>query len=47
MTAQLKRLTALLLVSIFLTAFTTGCNTMEGAGEDLEEAGDKVEEATD
>jgi predicted small secreted protein len=23
------------------------CNTVEGAGEDLEEAGDRVEEATD
>ena len=26
--------------------FATGCNTIEGVGEDLESAGDKAEEVT-
>ncbi len=36
-----------LLAAMALTPALTGCNTMEGAGEDIEEAGDAVEDATD
>jgi len=28
-------------------AFLTGCNTMEGVGEDVEEAGEKIEDAAE
>jgi predicted small secreted protein len=27
--------------------FTAGCNTMEGAGEDVERAGEKIQETAD
>jgi len=27
--------------------FVSGCNTLEGMGDDVEEAGDEVEDATD
>jgi predicted small secreted protein len=26
-----------------IAVFTTGCNTMEGAGKDIERAGEKIE----
>ena len=26
-----------------ISVFTTGCNTMEGAGKDIERAGEKIE----
>jgi predicted small secreted protein len=28
-----------------IAVFTTGCNTMEGAGKDVERAGEKIENA--
>ena len=27
-----------------IAAFTAGCNTMEGAGEDIERGGEKIQE---
>lgn len=40
----MKRLTALLLVSLFSLSFLTACNTMAGVGKDVEAVGDKVED---
>ncbi|QOV92304.1 entericidin A/B family lipoprotein [Humisphaera borealis] len=28
-------------------SLTTGCNTVEGAGDDIKKVGDKIEDATD
>ena len=33
-------------IALFVAALA-GCNTLEGIGEDVEEAGDRVEDATD
>lgn len=35
------------LASIFTLSTLTGCQTMEGFGDDVQDAGDKVEDATD
>ncbi|HNP27843.1 MAG: entericidin A/B family lipoprotein [Nitrospira sp.] len=35
---------AVLLISLLVM---TGCNTMEGAGEDVQKAGEKIEKAAD
>ncbi|MCU7555801.1 entericidin A/B family lipoprotein [Alteromonas sp. ASW11-19] len=35
------------LILAFLASLVTGCATIEGAGEDIETAGDAVEDATD
>jgi predicted small secreted protein len=40
-------LLAALLLSIFLGTALTGCNTLRGAGEDVENAGDAVKDAVD
>jgi len=40
----MKRLTALLLLSLFSISALTACNTMAGAGKDVQKAGEKVEE---
>ena len=34
-----------LLVALMLA--TTGCNTLEGAGEDVQEAGEEIQDAAD
>jgi len=39
-----KRITASTLLCMFLAGLLTGCNTMEGAGEDLERGGEKIQE---
>ena len=37
-----------IVLSIFLAALTfSGCRTMEGAGNDIEAAGDRIEDAAD
>jgi predicted small secreted protein len=33
-----------LLAVLMLAGFITGCNTMEGAGKDLERGGEKIQE---
>lgn len=44
----MKRLTSLLLLSLFSMSFLTACNTMAGMGRDVEKVGDKIEDkATD
>lgn len=40
----MKRLTALLLLSLFSISTLTACNTMAGAGKDVQKAGEKVED---
>ena len=40
----MKRLTALLLMSLFSIGTLSACNTMAGAGEDVQAAGEKVED---
>lgn len=44
---SMMRTLLMLLLAVFITAFTAGCNTIEGMGEDIETGGDKIEEATD
>ena len=40
--------TIFLALSILIIAFSlNGCNTMEGAGRDIEEAGEGIQEAAD
>lgn len=43
----MKRLIALMLLAMFSAAFLAACNTVEGAGKDVQKVGEKVEEAAD
>lgn len=43
----MKRLTALLLLALFSVATLSACNTMKGAGKDVQKVGEKVEGAAD
>ncbi len=40
----MKRLMALLLLALFSMGFLSACNTMAGAGKDVQSAGEKVED---
>ena len=40
----MKRLFALLLLAAFSTASLTACNTIAGAGKDVQKVGEKVED---
>ena len=40
----MKRLFALLLLAMFSMSTLTACNTMAGAGKDVQKVGEKVEE---
>ena len=40
----MKRLLALIVLSIFSLGMLSGCNTMAGAGEDVQKAGEKIED---
>ena len=40
----MKRLLALIVVSMFSMGTLTACNTMAGAGKDVQKVGEKVEE---
>ena len=42
-----KRLIAVLCLALFSSASLTACNTMAGLGEDIEEAGDQIEECAE
>ena len=46
MSRYIKVLSALAMV-VALSGFTIGCNTMEGAGEDMKDAGREIEDAAD
>lgn len=41
-----KCMAALLLV-VFVFTLAAGCNTIEGAGEDIERGGEEIQEAAD
>jgi entericidin A len=41
----MKRLTALMFLALFSSAFLSACNTMEGVGEDVQKVGEEVEGA--
>ena len=41
----MKRVVALMLLSMFSVAMLAGCNTVAGAGKDVQGAGQKVEKA--
>ena len=41
----MKRLVALMMLSLFSVAVLAGCNTVAGAGKDVQKAGEKVEGA--
>ena len=43
----MKRLTALLLLALFSLGTLSACNTVKGAGEDVQKVGEKVEEAAE
>jgi predicted small secreted protein len=40
----MKRLIALMLMAMFSTATLTACNTMAGAGKDVQKVGEKVQD---
>jgi len=40
----MKRLLALIVVSMFSMGTLTACNTMAGAGKDVEKVGEKVQD---
>lgn len=40
-------LTGLIAFAVFAVLPLAGCNTMEGAGEDVEDAGEAVQDAAD
>jgi predicted small secreted protein len=41
-----KSVLELILIGL-LSMFMAGCNTIEGVGEDIEEGGDRIEDAAD
>ena len=41
----MKRLVTLMLLSMFAVAALSGCNTIAGAGKDVQKVGEKVENA--
>jgi predicted small secreted protein len=41
----MKRVIAMMLLSMFSVAMLSGCNTVAGAGKDVQKAGEKVEDA--
>lgn len=43
----MKRNLSVLLLAMMAALFVSGCNTMEGAGKDIEKAGEEVQDAAD
>ncbi len=41
----MKRILALALSAAFATVLLSACNTMAGAGQDVQKAGEKIEDA--
>jgi predicted small secreted protein len=41
---DMKRVLALMVLSMFSLGMLSGCNTMAGAGKDVQKAGEKVED---
>lgn len=42
----MKRTIAILLLSLFAISLLTGCNTVRGAGEDIEAGGEAIQRST-
>ena len=42
-----KKLIACLMASAFLISTLTGCNTVSGAGKDIEKGGEKIKQEAD
>jgi predicted small secreted protein len=43
----MKRLIALMLLAMFAGGMLTACNTVKGAGKDMQKVGEKVEQKAD
>ncbi len=43
----MKRKTVTLMLALICVLAAVGCNTLRGAGQDIEAVGDKVQDATD
>lgn len=43
----MKRLIIVMLLAMFSVGTLTACNTVKGAGQDVQKAGEKVEDAAD
>ena len=43
----MKRLSAAILLSLFTLSLLSGCNTMRGAGEDIEAGGEAIQRSAD
>jgi len=43
----MKRLLTLMVLGLFSVGIMTGCNTVAGAGKDMQRAGDKVEQTAE
>ena len=43
----MKRLMALMLLALFSVGTLSACNTMKGAGKDVEKVGEKVQQSAD
>ena len=41
----MKRTISLILVSLFTLSLLSGCNTIRGAGQDIEQGGEAVQDA--
>jgi predicted small secreted protein len=39
--------TILIMLALWLSLLISGCNTMEGAGKDVQSAGESIEDAAD
>ncbi|GEK47639.1 entericidin A/B family lipoprotein [Halomonas pacifica] len=42
----MRRLMALMLVAVFSLGLLSGCNTVRGAGQDIQEGGEALERST-
>ncbi|HEV7271772.1 entericidin A/B family lipoprotein [Pseudoxanthomonas sp.] len=42
----MKRVAALLMLSLFSIAVLSGCNTVKGFGQDVQKVGEKVEDSS-
>lgn len=43
----MKRLTALLFIALFTAGTFTACNTVRGAGQDVQEVGEQMEDTAE
>lgn len=43
----MKRTLAMVMLSLFTLSMLAGCNTIRGAGEDIEQGGEAIQRSTD